>query len=134
MTIIVEQISSCGMPGAEASFPTDTEVWCYQVYSPVIPNVVVDISDVAERKAAAVRMWKSQMKVRKFDHYILGFNAFNIRLLPKALYVEAFFVVPMHEYAELCAIYFNNPECGFLQSCIQVRRDDRPAAGTANSK
>ena len=77
----------------------DIEVWCYQVYSPVISNVVVDISDVAEQKATAVRMWKSQMKIRKFDHYILGLNAFNIRLLPRGRYVEAFFVVPMREYA-----------------------------------
>jgi LmbE family N-acetylglucosaminyl deacetylase len=82
----------------------DTEVWCYQVYSPIISNIVVDISSVADRKAAAVRMWKSQMKIRKFDHYILGFNAFNIRLLPKARYVEAFFVVPMLEYGELCGV------------------------------
>jgi LmbE family N-acetylglucosaminyl deacetylase len=100
----------------------DTEVWGYQVYSPVISNVVVDISDVAEQKAAAVRMWKSQMKIRKFDHYILGLNAFNIRLLPKARYVEAFFVVPMREYAELCGIYFRDPGTAFYnpayKSCV----------------
>jgi N-acetylglucosamine malate deacetylase 1 len=100
----------------------DTEIWAYQVYSPVISNVVVDISDVAEQKAAAVRMWKSQMKIRKFDHYILGFNAFNIRLLPKARYVEAFFVVPMREYADLCGAYFHDPGSAFYnpayKSCV----------------
>jgi LmbE family N-acetylglucosaminyl deacetylase len=90
-----------------------TELWCYQVYSPVISNVVVDISEVAEEKGAAIRMWKSQLKVRKFDHYILGLNAFNIRLLPKARYVEGFFVVPLHEYAELCAVYFQDPDTAF---------------------
>ena len=93
--------------------PNDTEVWCYQVYSPIISNIVVDISDVADQKAAAVRMWMSQMKIRKFDHYILGFNAFNIRLLPKARYVEAFFVVPMLEYGELCGVYFDDPTTAF---------------------
>ena len=71
------------------------EVWGYQVYSPVIPNVVVDISDVAETKAEAIRMWATQMSRRKLDHYMLGFNAFNTRLLPNARYVEAFFVVPI---------------------------------------
>jgi LmbE family N-acetylglucosaminyl deacetylase len=113
--------------------PNETEVWCYQVYSPVIPNVVVDISEVADEKAAAVRMWKSQMKVRKFDHYILGLNAFNIRLLPKARYVEAFFVVPMHEYAELCAIYFNNPSAAFYNPAYKSGVMSDLAAGTANS-
>ena len=101
--------------------PKSTEVWCYQVYSPVIANVVVDISGVAEEKAAAIRMWKSQMKIRKFDHYILGLNAFNIRLLPKAKYVEGFFVVPMHEYADLCAIYFQDPDSAFYNPAYKSR-------------
>ncbi len=103
------------------------EVWCYQVYSPVIPNVVVDISDVAEEKAAAVRMWTSQMRRRKLDHYILGFNAFNIRLLPKARYVEAFFVVPFRDYCELCSTYFKDPDTAF--SNPQYR-----SSGSAKSK
>jgi LmbE family N-acetylglucosaminyl deacetylase len=110
----------------------DTEVWCYQVYSPVISNVVVDISDVAEQKAAAVRMWKSQMKIRKFDHYILGLNAFNLRLLPKAWYVEAFFVVPMREYGELCAVYFNDPSTAFYNPAYKSRVTSDIVAGTAN--
>jgi LmbE family N-acetylglucosaminyl deacetylase len=91
----------------------DVEVWCYQVYSPIISNVVVAIDEVADAKAAAVRMWQSQMKIRRFDHYILGLNAFNLRLLPRAKYVEAFFVVPVREYADLCAIYFENPSTAF---------------------
>ena len=100
--------------------PRSTELWCYQVYSPVISNVVVDISDVAEEKAAAIRMWKSQIKIRKFDHYILGLNAFNIRLLPKARYVEGFFVLPLHEYADLCAIYFKDPDAAFYNPAYKV--------------
>jgi hypothetical protein len=76
-------------------------------------NVVVDISDVADEKAAAVRMWTSQMQHRNFDHYILGLNAFNIRLLPTARYVEAFFVVPIRDYCELCQTYFKDPDTAF---------------------
>jgi len=113
--------------------PNDTEVWCYQVYSPIISNIVVDISDVADQKAAAVRMWKSQMKIRKFDHYILGFNAFNIRLLPKARYVEAFFVVPMREYAELCGIYFDDPTAAFYNPAYKSGAIVEIVAGTTNS-
>ena len=102
----------------------DTEVWAYQVYSPIISNVVVDISDVAEQKAAAVRMWESQMKVRKFDHYILGLNAFNLRLLPRAWYVEAFFVVPLRDYCELCSIYFRDPNAAFLSTAYRSTGTD----------
>lgn len=89
------------------------EVWAYQVYSPVIPNVVVDIGDVVEEKAAAVRMWTSQMRRRQLDHYILGLNAFNTRLLPNARYVEAFFVVPFRDYCDLCSTYFADPDAAF---------------------
>ena len=110
----------------------DTEVWAYQVYSPIISNVVVDISDVAEQKVAAVRMWKSQMKVRRFDHYILGLNAFNLRLLPRAWYVEAFFVVPMREYAELCAVYFNDPSTAFYNPVYKSGVTSDRVAGTVN--
>jgi LmbE family N-acetylglucosaminyl deacetylase len=101
--------------------PDDIEVWCYQVYSPVIANVAVDITDLAEEKAAAVRMWRSQMQKRKFDHYILGLNAFNIRLLPKAWYVEAFFVVPMRDYGELCKMYFSEPDTAFYNPAYKTR-------------
>lgn len=89
------------------------EIWGYQVYSPIIPNVVVDISEVADEKASAVRLWKSQMRRRKLDHYILGLNAFNTRLLPKARFVEAFFVAPVTDYCQLCEIYFKDPETAF---------------------
>ncbi len=112
--------------------PDGMEIWCYQVYSPVISNVVVDISDVAEAKAEAIRMWKSQIQIRKFDHYILGLNAFNIRLLPKARYVEAFFVVPMREYADLCAVYFNEPSTAFYNPAYKSGVNDI-VAGTASS-
>jgi LmbE family N-acetylglucosaminyl deacetylase len=97
------------------------EVWGYQVYSPILPNVVVDISDAAEEKAAVVRMWKSQMRRRKLDHYILGFNAFNLRLLPKAQYVEAFFVAPMRDYCDLCETYFKDPAAAFTNPRYKLR-------------
>ena len=86
------------------------EVWSYQVYTPLPGNVVVDISDVAERKAEAIRMFASQMETRDWAHYALGLNAFNLRLLPStnsAAYAEAFFVLPPAEYVILCRHYFD---------------------------
>jgi LmbE family N-acetylglucosaminyl deacetylase len=108
----------------------DVEVWCYQVYSPVISNVVVDISEVAELKREAIRMWQSQMQHRKFDHYILGLNAFNLRLLPKAWYVEAFFVVPMHEYGKLCQVYFSDPDAAFYNPTYKTGAMTNRLAGS----
>ena len=89
------------------------EVWAYQVYSAVLPNVIVNITDVADDKAAAIRGWReSAMKSRDWAHFALGLNAYNSRLLPGHAgkkYVEAFFVVPFVEYMGLCARFSEPP-------------------------
>lgn len=87
------------------------EVWAYQVYSTVLPNVVVDITDVAERKAELLRLWTSVHGKRDWAHYALGMNAANCRYLPgnRPSYGEAFFVLPAIEYLDLCARYFAHP-------------------------
>lgn len=87
------------------------EVWAYQVYTALIPNVVSDISAVAEVKRAAIRGWASQSVNRDWAHFALGLNAFNSRFLPSGpgeRYGETFFVLPMHEYCALCDKYFGN--------------------------
>ncbi len=85
------------------------EVWAYQVYSAVLPNVIVDITDIVSKKAEAIRLWRnSAMRSRDWAHYALGLNAYNSRLLKGATeprYVEAFFVVPFREYMALCKKY-----------------------------
>ncbi|MBI4135754.1 PIG-L family deacetylase [Candidatus Uhrbacteria bacterium] len=84
------------------------EVWAYQVYSTVLPNVVVDVTEVMEDKLRLVRMHKSQMQKRDWVHYIKGLNAFNVRWLKtrEPRYAETFFVVPAKDYVELCRIYY----------------------------
>jgi LmbE family N-acetylglucosaminyl deacetylase len=97
--------------------PRGVEVWAYQVYSMVWPNVVVDVTDVAERKAEAMRLYATQMKTRDWAHYILGLNAFMSRFLRSrhnACYAEGFFVVPAEEYLSLCERYFRDPGTSYL--------------------
>jgi len=87
------------------------EIWAYQVYSVVPGNVVVDITDLAERKADAISLYRSQMAGRDWAHYALGLNAFNSRFMPskgRRCYGEMFFVVPADEYADLCRPYFQD--------------------------
>jgi len=90
----------------------DLEIWAYQVYTSLIPNVVIDITDTRERKAEAIRLFASQIKSRDWAHFALGLNAYNSRFLGSSLtprYVEAFFVVPLKDYADLCRVYFDHP-------------------------
>jgi N-acetylglucosamine malate deacetylase 1 len=88
---------------------TRAEIWAYQVYTTLPGNVVVDITDVAEQKAQAIRTYASQMRRRDWAHFALGLNAFNVRFLAgrnDRAYAESFFVVPGVEYRELCSRYF----------------------------
>ena len=86
------------------------EIWAYQVYSTVLPNVIVDITDVKEEKLRLVAMHKSQMAHRDWVHYISGLNAFNSRFLKtrERRWAEMFFVVPAEEYIDLCRRYFGD--------------------------
>lgn len=89
----------------------DVEVWAYQVYSTLIPNVVVDITDVMDEKVRLINLWKTRMGSRDWAHYIKGQNAVNSRFLDtnETRFAETFFVIPAKEYIELCGRYFSTP-------------------------
>jgi LmbE family N-acetylglucosaminyl deacetylase len=98
---------------AAAHFGARPEIWAYQVYGVVPGNVIVDITDVAERKADLIRCWRTQMKRRDWAHYALGMNAFNSRFMRGDAgrnYGEVFFVLPLGEYLDLCRSFFAHPE------------------------
>lgn len=88
-----------------------TEIWAYQIYSTVLPNVVVNVTDRMEEKLTWVRRYKSVSGNRDWANYVQGMGAVNSRYIPssEAVWAEAFFVVPSKEYFDLCAIYFGNP-------------------------
>ena len=85
------------------------EIWAYQVYSTLMPNVVIDITQEVERKSELINLFNSQMKRRNWSHYAKGLNAMNSRFLrtSEARYAECFFVVPLKEYLNLCGKYFD---------------------------
>jgi len=87
----------------------DVEIWSYQIYSSILPNVVVDITDVALKKSELISMWSSVSGNRDWAHYMLGINATNCRYIstPGKVYVEGFFTVPIKEYLSLCSHYFS---------------------------
>jgi LmbE family N-acetylglucosaminyl deacetylase len=89
--------------------PAGLELWAYHIYAPLPGNAVVDITDMAERKRAAIRLYATQTAKRDWAHFALGINAVNSRALPgssEACYAESFFVMPLRDYAQLCAAFF----------------------------
>ena len=95
-----------------------TEIWAYQVYSTVIPSVVVNITKQAERKRELIGMWQHVSGERDWAHYVLGMNAANCRYLRsrQPIYAEAFFVAPIKEYLAMCHRYFSHPPAEIYRS------------------
>lgn len=88
------------------------EIWAYQVWSGLIPNVAVDITSVIERKNSINRLWKSQNILRNFEFFSQSLNGYNSKFIntnKSPCYLEIFFVVPKEEYFDLCEIYFSKP-------------------------
>jgi LmbE family N-acetylglucosaminyl deacetylase len=85
------------------------EVWSYPVWSDLIPNVAVEITEIIEEKIALNRMWDSQNKIIDFGHFAMGISAANHRYMKVDYpsYWEMFFVVPLFEYHDLIQPYFS---------------------------
>jgi LmbE family N-acetylglucosaminyl deacetylase len=70
----------------------------YEVGQPLRPNTIVDISDVAERKYAAIAVYESQLAFRDYVSYARGLNAYRGMTMPAGTkFAEAYFVIPLAE-------------------------------------
>lgn len=87
------------------------EIWAYQVYSAVIPNVVIDITEQKDIKANYIKQYKTQMKSRDWSNFALGLNAWTSRWLiahGKPKWAEGFFVTPIQEYMSIVKKYYRD--------------------------
>jgi LmbE family N-acetylglucosaminyl deacetylase len=75
---------------AVAVAPPDCELWCYEVWTPLDPNRLVDITDVAETKRAAIERHRSQVAHHAYADAALGLNAYRALLAPPARFAEAY--------------------------------------------
>jgi LmbE family N-acetylglucosaminyl deacetylase len=53
------------------------EVWCYEVWANLWPNVAIDISDVIDEKRRAIECYRSQIALMPFADAALGLNRFR---------------------------------------------------------
>jgi LmbE family N-acetylglucosaminyl deacetylase len=68
----------------------------YEVGQPLRPNALVDITDVAELKWAAIAEHASQLEQRDYASYARGLNAYRAMTLPPSCkFAEAYFVVDL---------------------------------------
>jgi LmbE family N-acetylglucosaminyl deacetylase len=76
------------------------EVWCYEVWSPLWPNVAVDISGVVEIKRQAIALYASQVQGLHYVDGALGLNCYR-GLRVYVPYAEAFFVAEQSRFVRL---------------------------------
>ena len=76
------------------------EVWSYEVWSPLWPNVAVDISSVVEVKRQAIDLYTSQVAGLHYTEGTLGLNRYRA-LRVYVDYAEAFFVADAPEFIEM---------------------------------
>ncbi|HJQ40992.1 MAG TPA: PIG-L family deacetylase [Thermoanaerobaculia bacterium] len=68
----------------------------YEVGQPLRPNAIVDITEVAEAKYAAIAEHQSQLGVRDYVGYARGLNTYRTMTLPPEVkFAEAYYVVEL---------------------------------------
>lgn len=76
------------------------DVWCYEVWSPLWPNVTIDISSVVARKRKAIELYTSQVQTLHYTEGILGLNRYR-GLRTYTDYAEAFYVTDSQGFCAL---------------------------------
>jgi len=84
-------IERCGYQG---------EVWCFEVWSTLWPNVAVDISSVIAVKRKAIELYASQVAGLHYTDGMLGLNRYR-GLRVYVDYAEVFFVADAPTFIEL---------------------------------
>ena len=76
------------------------EVWLYEVWSPLEPNMAIPIDTVIEDKVRAIRAYESQLTVHDYESTFRALAQYRSLLCPGTRYAEAFFVC---KAATLCS-------------------------------
>ncbi|HWS72633.1 MAG TPA: PIG-L family deacetylase, partial [Thermoanaerobaculia bacterium] len=75
-----------------------TRVAFYEVSQPIRPNTLVDISDVAEAKYAAIGAHESQLALRNYAAFARGLNTYRAMTLPAGTtFAEGYWTTPLPE-------------------------------------
>ncbi len=70
----------------------------YEISAPLRPNLLLDISDLVERKRAAIACFASQLERQRYDDHILALNRFRTYTLPKeVIAAEGYLAVTAEE-------------------------------------
>jgi LmbE family N-acetylglucosaminyl deacetylase len=88
---------------ATAGTDQDFECRCYEVWTPLFPNIVVEIDAVLELKKRALGCYRSQLAHMDYIHTGIALNAYRSSAIgcKTARFVEAFFALSVADYRRL---------------------------------
>lgn len=78
------------------------ECFNYEIWNPILPNCLVDISEVVGTKEQAIRRHHSQMEIVDYVHHFRGLNAYRAIYTTTCTYCEAFLRMGGEEQVRLC--------------------------------
>jgi LmbE family N-acetylglucosaminyl deacetylase len=81
----------------------DFRCMCYEVWTPLFPNCVVNIDETIDVKRAALSVYVSQLADADYLHFAVGLSAYRASAFARhyAKYAEAFCSLPLAEYRAL---------------------------------
>ncbi|OGD57156.1 hypothetical protein A2V71_01865 [Candidatus Berkelbacteria bacterium RBG_13_40_8] len=82
-------------------FKSHLEIWAYEIWTPIIPNRIVDINSEIDFKKRAIAVHQSQLKTRGYDKGILGLNQYRAEINNLSGHAEAFFAATPKIYRAL---------------------------------
>ena len=68
----------------------DLEALAYEIWAPIQPTHILNVTPVWELKLQAMRAYQSQIRYNDYTHKIGGLNAYRSIYMPYAGYAEAF--------------------------------------------
>ena len=83
------------------NLPDDFPIWAYEVWTPLFPNRLIDISLYIKTKKEAILAHESQLQSRGYDKAIIGLNQYRAEINNISGFAEAFFAAPLKLYKEL---------------------------------
>lgn len=80
----------------------EVTVYCYEVWSLCIGNVLLNIDDFIEKKEKMISLYESQCKATDYVNSSIGLNKYRaMRLGRECKHAECFFEVPKNEFIEI---------------------------------
>ncbi|MGE5627280.1 MAG: PIG-L deacetylase family protein [Solirubrobacterales bacterium] len=79
----------------------NSAIWMYEIWSPLNPNVIIDISNFVEIKKKAINMHESQKQCYDYAEKIIGLNSYRAISVPakdNVQYCEAYYRCSFNEF------------------------------------